>query len=344
MSNIWHVPLIMRDQGAVTAILANLQLPVRAPDVSGWANRARRWDAITSRVRIAMVGKYTGLSDAYLSVIKSLEHACIACGHRLELRWVEAAQLEDACAAAEPAKHAAAWAAVRGAQGVLVPGGFGDRGVEGKVAAARYARESHTPYLGICLGLQVAVIDAARSLLGLEGAHSTEFAPQTPHPAVVFMPEGSRTHMGGTMRLGSRRTVLQTVDCLAAKLYRAEAHIDERHRHRYEVNPEFVARLEKAGLRFTGRDETGARMEILELPAPHPYFLATQYHPEFKSRPGRPSPPFLGLVLAASGALSGYFSGAALPPSPSRPFPSPVKAREAREEVLAADMAASSLG
>jgi CTP synthase len=297
-----------------------------------------RWDTITTRIKIAMVGKYTGLSDAYLSVIKSLEHACIACGQRLDLRWVDAGALEEATKAKDPARHEAAWATVRAASGILVPGGFGDRGVEGKIAAAKYARESGTPYLGICLGMQVAVIEAARSLLGFEDAHSTEFSSATPHPAVVFMPEGSKTHMGGTMRLGVRRTHLQTVDCLAAKLYQREAHIDERHRHRYEVNPEMVPALEAVGCRFVGRDETGRRMEILELSG-HPFFFATQYHPEFKSRPGKPSPPFLGLILAATGKLDAYFGGNAPLQSPSRPFPSPAKAKQARDEALAQDMA-----
>ena len=337
VSNIWHVPLIMRDQGAVDSILNILQLPPRTPDLDGWANRAQRWDTITSRVAIAMVGKYTGLSDAYLSVIKSLEHACIACNFRLDLRWVDAGALEEAAKGKDPAKYEAAWATVRQAAGILVPGGFGDRGVEGKIAAAKYARESGTPYLGICLGMQVAVIEAARSLLGYEDAHSTEFASATPHPAVVFMPEGSKTHMGGTMRLGVRRTQLQTVDCLAAKLYQREAHIDERHRHRYEVNPEMVPALEGVGCRFVGRDDTGRRMEILEMEG-HPFFFATQYHPEFKSRPGKPSPPFLGLILAATGKLDAFFGGTAPLKSPSRPFPSPAKAKLARDEALAADM------
>ena len=331
VSNIWQVPLIMRDQGAVGAILTNLQLPLQPLNLESWANRANRWDATTSRIRIAMVGKYTGLSDAYLSVIKSLEHACIACGHRLDLCWVDAGSLEECTKEAEPEKWKAAWEAVRSAQGVLVPGGFGDRGVEGKIAAARFCRETGMPYLGICLGLQVAVIECARSLLNLPDANSTEFNPATPHPAVVFMPEGSRTHMGGTMRLGVRRTHLQTVDCLAAKLYQKDAHIDERHRHRYEVNPDMVPALEEVGVRFVGRDETGRRMEILEL-AGHPFFFAVQYHPEFKSRPGRPSPPFLGLILAASKALNSYFSGAEAPPSPTRPFPSPVKMQTGRAE------------
>ena len=266
-----------------------------------------------------MVGKYTGFSDSYLSVIKSLEHACIACGHRLKLEWVDASCLEAAAQLSTPDKYAEAWATVRGAEAVLVPGGFGNRGVEGMIAAAHYAREEGKPYLGICLGLQVAVIDAVRTLLGLADANSTEFEPATPHPAVVFMPEGSRTHKGGTMRLGSRTTVFQTVDCIAAKLYQRETSIDERHRHRYEVNPEMVPALEEAGCRFVGRDETGQRMEIMEF-AGHPYYLAVQYHPEFKSRPGKPSPPFLGLILAAKGQLNGYFKGTPLPPSPSKPL------------------------
>ena len=187
---------------------------------------------------------------------------------------------------------------VKQADGVLVPGGFGNRGVEGKMCTARYCRETGKPYLGICLGLQIAVIDFARDVLGKAGANSTEFDEGTPHPAVIFMPEGSRTHMGGTMRLGSRQTNLQTQDCEAFRLYHGEMEIHERHRHRYEVNPDMVAELEAAGMRFVGKDTEGERMEIIELEG-HPYFFATQYHPEFKSRPNRPSPPFVGLIEAA---------------------------------------------
>ena len=293
VSNIWHVPLIMHSQGCMGAILSCLQLPASEPDLGAWGSRARRWDSLTVTCTIAMVGKYIGLTDSYLSVIKSCEHACIAAGYRLELRWVDAPALEEATAAAEPEKYAAAWAVVRSAEAILVPGGFGDRGVEGKIAAAHYAREEKKPYLGICLGLQVAVIDAARSLLGLEGANSTEFEPATPHPAVVFMPEGSTTHKGGTMRLGARRTILQTVDCLAAKLYQKMDHIDERHRHRYEVNPEMVPALEQVGCRFVGRDESGQRMEIMEF-AGHPFYFATQAPPPAAARarraPGAGSP------------------------------------------------------
>ena len=166
------------------------------------------------------------------------------------------------------------------------------------MCAARYCRNSGKPYLGICLGLQIAVIDFARDVLGKAGANSTEFDEATPHPAVIFMPEGSRTHMGGTMRLGSRQTNLQTKDCDAFRLYGGDMEIHERHRHRYEVNPDMVSELEAAGMRFVGKDTEGGRMEIIELTG-HPYFFATQYHPEFKSRPNRPSPPFVGLIEAA---------------------------------------------
>lgn len=173
--------------------------------------------------------------------------------------------------------------------------------------AAKYARENNVPYLGICLGMQIAVIEFARSVLKMAGANSTEFDSNTPHPCVIFMPEGSKTHMGGTMRLGSRRTYFQNVDCITAKLYGKSDYVDERHRHRYEVNPTIVEKLEKSRLMFVGKDETGRRMEILELSeVDHPYFVGVQFHPEFKSRPGKASAVFLGLILAASGQLKSH--------------------------------------
>ena len=271
-------------------------------------NRSSSRVCLSLQVTIAMVGKYTGLSDAYLSVLKALQHACLTANRKLEVKWVEAAQLEESARSETPEAHAAAWAAMGEADGILVPGGFGERGVEGMVLAATHARQHSVPYLGICLGMQVAVIEFARNVLGLKEANSTEFAAATPHPVVVFMPEGSTTHLGGTMRLGSRRTLLQTVDCITAKLYQTDKHIDERHRHRYEVNPELVDQFEAKGLRFVGRDTEGRRMEIIELQG-HPFFVASQFHPEFKSRPGRPTALFLGLILAASGKLDNFLSG-----------------------------------
>ncbi|EPS59018.1 hypothetical protein M569_15791, partial [Genlisea aurea] len=204
-----------------------------------------------------------------------------------------------------PEAYAAAWRTLKDVDCVLVPGGFGDRGIKGMILAARYARVNKIPYFGICLGMQISVIEIARNVLGWEDANSTEFEDTTPHPVVIFMPEGSETHLGGTMRLGSRKTLLQSQDCLTAKLYHNSKHIDERHRHRYEVNPKVVSNLEECGLKFVGRDENGDRMEILEL-ADHPFYVGVQFHPEFKSRPGKPSPLFLGFILAALGRLDQY--------------------------------------
>ena len=263
-----------------------------------WTTRTKAYDKCHETVRIAMVGKYTGLSDAYLSVLKALLHAAVARNRKLLVDWVPAGDLEDVTSKEDPEAYKAAWTLLKGAHGVLVPGGFGDRGVQGKILAAKYARENNVPYLGICLGMQIAVIEYARSVLGLHDATSTEFDPEAKNPAVIFMPEGSKTHMGGTMRLGSRRTFFEVADCKSAKLYGHVKYIDERHRHRYEVNPDMISQLENAGLSFVGKDESGKRMEIVELPS-HPYFIGVQFHPEFKSRPGKPSPVFSGLIAAA---------------------------------------------
>jgi len=315
VSNIWQVPIVMADQNAHNTICDHLQLAHAKPlNLMEWkAHLADRWDNLTEVLHIAMVGKYTGLSDAYLSVIKSLQHACLACSRKLVIDWVDASHLEPSTEKAEPEVHTAAWAKLRGAQGVLVPGGFGTRGVEGKILAAHYARTERKPYLGICLGMQLAVVEFARNVLNLKDANSTEFDQATSTPIVVFMPEGSKTHMGGTMRLGSRKTMLQKVDCITAKLYQQEQFIEERHRHRYEVNPEMVPQLEEQGLRFVGIDESGDRMEVVELQG-HPFYVGAQFHPEFKSRPRKPSPLFLGLCLAAAGRLDNFLSGTALSP------------------------------
>jgi len=292
--NIYHVPLMLEAQG----LCATLGLKVQPNGLlDDWRRMAHHLDALEENVTIAMVGKYTGLSDAYLSVIKALQHAAMAADRKLTIDWLEASDLEPE---ASDDVHEYAWSRLRAADGILVPGGFGHRGVEGKILAANYARTNGVPYFGICLGLQVAAIDFARDVLGMEGSTSTEFDEDCPNPAVIFMPEISTTHLGGTMRLGSRPTLFQVDDCKVKRLYGGLESVDERHRHRYEVNPELIERLEAEGLTFVGKDETGQRCEILELPD-HPYFVAVQYHPEFKSRPGRPSPPFLGLILAASG-------------------------------------------
>ena len=311
VSNIWHVPLVMLEQDTLNAITDHLKLPRRVPDIAQWRYRAEKWDAVTTPVTIALVGKYTGLGDSYLSVTKALLHSSIACDRKLDLLWVEASDLEDETKAEDPEKYAAAWESVKKAQGILVPGGFGGRGTDGKMCAAKYARESKVPYLGICLGMQCMVIEFARNVLGLADAHSTEINPDTKNPAVIFMPEGSKTHMGGTMRLGSRRTIFQTPDCISTRLYGKVPYVDERHRHRYEVNPEMVPQLDEAGCKFVGKDDTQTRMEICEVEG-HPFMVGCQYHPEYKSRPGRPSPLFMGLILAASGQLNDYVTDEAI--------------------------------
>ncbi|WVY95790.1 hypothetical protein V8G54_027941 [Vigna mungo] len=292
--NIWHIPL-----------------QATPPDLQQWTEMAETFDSLTESVRIAMVGKYVGLTDSYLSVVKALLHACVARSFKPSIDWIAASDLEDESAKSTPEAHAAAWTTLKvnalALHCVLVPGGFGDRGVRGMMLAAKYARENNVPYLGICLGMQISVIEFARSVLGWEKANSVEFDAQTPNPVVIFMPEGSRTHMGSTMRLGSRRTLLQTSDCITSKLYGSSEYVDERHRHRYEVNPDVIGTLEEAGLQFVGKDESGKRMEILELPS-HPFYVGVQFHPEFKSRPARPSALFLGLILAATGKLEAYIS------------------------------------
>tara|TARA_B110000444_G_scaffold35323_1_gene30750 strand:- start:5668 stop:7308 length:1641 start_codon:yes stop_codon:yes gene_type:complete len=295
--NIYHVPLMLEKQGLCKIL--NVDCNATAL-LSEWEKMALNLDTLTEEVNIAMVGKYTDLSDAYLSVIKSLQHAAMAVNRKLNIDWIEASHLEDSWKENNSEEFNNSWKLLKGADGVLVPGGFGDRGIEGKIRAAEYARTSKTPYLGICLGLQVATIEFCRNVLNLTGANSTEFEENPSYPAVVFMPEISKTHLGGTMRLGSRPTLWQVDDCKIKSLYGAGKSVDERHRHRYEVNPDIIEDIEAAGLVFVGKDETGQRCEIFEL-KDHPYYVGVQFHPEFKSRPGKPSPPFLGLLRASSG-------------------------------------------
>jgi len=302
LSNIYRVPLLLNAQGVTRNILSRLLL-VEKPNVkmwNEWRSLAELVDSLDIPVSVAVVGKYTDLSDAYLSISKALYHAANKAERKLVVHWVEAEYLTEEMADHE--LYASGWNKLRSADAVLVPGGFGVRAIEGKIVAAKYAREAKKPYLGICLGFQVAVIEFARNVLGHTGANSTEFVQQgCPHPVIVFMPEGSKTHMGGTMRLGARRTKLTRPDCKTCDLYGA-SEFDERHRHRYEVNIEYVPAMEARGLEFVGRDTTGERMEVFEL-SDHPFFVGAQYHPEFKSRPLNPSPLFYGLICAATGIV-----------------------------------------
>ena len=295
--NIYHVPLMLESQG----LCKILNVDCNATSLlSDWRKMALNLDTLTEDVSIAMVGKYTELTDAYLSVIKSLQHAAMAVNRKLKINWIEASHLEDSWKSNDVKEFKNSWKLLKASDGILVPGGFGDRGIEGKILAAEYARTSSVPFLGICLGLQVATIEFCRNVLNLTNANSTEFEDNPAYPAVIFMPEISKTHLGGTMRLGSRPTIWQVNDCKIKSLYGEGKSVDERHRHRYEVNPDLIEEIEAAGLVFVGKDETGQRCEIFEL-KDHPYYVGVQFHPEFKSRPGNPSPPFLGLLMASSG-------------------------------------------
>lgn len=299
VSNLYQIPISLYEQSVLHKVSRHLgfEVPDSMPLLDEWKAMADKVDRLEEEVNIAMVGKYTGLSDSYLSVIKALQHSALAVNRKLSIDWIESTDLDPT---ENSEKHDEAWDLLRAADGILVPGGFGVRGVEGKIAAANYARTNNVPYLGVCLGLQIATIEFCRNVLGLENANSTEFDENTPNPAVIFMPEISKTHMGGTMRLGTKPTPFLVDDCKIRRLYGGAEHVDERHRHRYEVNPELIEDIEAAGLVYVGKDETGQRCEIMELEG-HPYFVGTQYHPEFKSRPNRPSPPFLGLLKAAVG-------------------------------------------
>lgn len=329
VSNTYRIPMMLQEQGVCNLLIRSLHLVWRLPTrLEKWARMAASLESLgrtQKHVTICLVGKYTGLCDAYLSVIRALQHAGMAVGRTVKVVWIESSHLESPTTAGSDgtssangsvitdvqrpavkspgdadANREAAWEQLRKADGILVPGGFGDRGIEGKILAIRHARDTKTPFLGICLGMQMAAVEATREAFREPKANSAEFDSDAPVHAVVYMPEVDKTRMGGTMRLGVRKTVIKDDDCLAAWLY-GEHEIYERHRHRYEVNPEVVGKLEKDGrVRFVGMDTSGTRMEILE-GQDHPFFLGTQFHPEFKSRPGRPSPPFVGLVMAAAG-------------------------------------------
>uniref|UniRef100_A0A7N8YHF9 CTP synthase n=1 Tax=Mastacembelus armatus TaxID=205130 RepID=A0A7N8YHF9_9TELE len=266
-----------------------------------------RSDRLLEHVSIALVGKYTKLSDSYASVIKALEHSALAINHKLQVKYIDSADLEATTLQDEPVKYHEAWQKLCSSHGVLVPGGFGVRGTEGKMLAISWARKQNKPFLGVCLGMQLAVCEFARNVLGWEDASSTEFNPESRHPVVIEMPEHNPGQMGGTMRLGKRRTIFKSSSSLLRKLYGNVEYVEERHRHRFEVNPELTHHFEKKGLQFVGQDVEGERMEVIELDD-HCYFVGVQYHPEFTSRPIKPSPPYFGLLLAAAGKLQSYLA------------------------------------
>ena len=287
VDSIYKVPLYFRAEGVDDQILDHFGLETEPPDLSAWEALVKRHTAADATVRIGLVGKYTKLSDAYLSVIEALDHGGAHHGVKVEVVWIESERLLEDAAVEE----------LLGCDGILIPGGFGVRGIEGKIRAAKFARENGVPYLGICLGMQIAVADFARHVAGMDGANSTEFDPETPYPVVDLLPEQKELReLGGTMRLGVSPVKLHE-GTRARDIYR-ETVIFERHRHRYEVNNLLRKRLEVAGLVCSGTTSDDRLVEIIELPD-HPFFVASQFHPEFKSRPLRPQPLFREFVSAA---------------------------------------------
>ena len=286
-STLYEVPLLLEDAGLCREVCRKLGFDCGEPDMKAWTALVEKIKHAHKQVTIALVGKYTGLHDAYLSVVESLFHAGTACDAQVTIQWVDSETLT--------AENVAS--VLGGCTGVLVPGGFGDRGIEGMILAAQYARENGVPYLGICLGMQIAVIEFARHAVGWADAHSAEFSSLTAHPVIALLPDQiGVTAKGGTMRLGKYPCVLGE----GTKAYAAYGtrEISERHRHRYEFNNLFREELERAGMTFSGTSPDGSLVEIAEL-SEQDWYVGCQFHPEFKSRPDRPHPLFTGFVRGA---------------------------------------------
>ncbi|MCQ8891891.1 MAG: CTP synthase [Candidatus Methanosuratincola sp.] len=287
---LYQIPMNLDEQGMGEYIVKKLALNGRTPDWAPWISIVDEFMKASTPLKIAMCGKYTKLSDSYVSITEALKHAGAKVGCRVSTDWVETTQFEK-----DPSKVEQ----LGGYDGIMILPGFGSRGTEGKIRAVHYARVNKKPLLGICYGFQLAVVEYARNVLGLEGANTTEVDPKTPHPVIDLLPEQKQLQMlGGTMRLGSYRILVEP-GTMVHRLYNSDV-VVERHRHRYEVNPKYWGPLSESGMVFSGWSEDRRRVEFLELPD-HPFFLGTQSHPEFRSRPGRPSMPYLGFVSAAAG-------------------------------------------
>jgi CTP synthase len=295
--SIYRIPLLLHEQGLDDIVVNKLRLDVPPADLTEWKAVIEALMHPVNEVTIAIVGKYVDHPDAYKSLNEALIHAGIRTRTKVNLNYIDSETIEDEGVAR-----------LKEVDAILVPGGFGERGVEGKIATVRYARENKIPYLGICLGMQVAVIEFARDVAGLEGAHSTEFLPKSPHPVIGLITEWTaesgqletrdeNSDLGGSMRLGGQQCRLQS-DSLAFSLYQKDV-ITERHRHRYEFNNQYFEKLEQAGMRFSGKSIDGRLVEVIEL-ADHPWFLACQFHPEFTSTPRKGHPLFSGFVAAAA--------------------------------------------
>ena len=286
-SSLYEVPLLMEEEKLAQATCECLHIPCPEPDLSKWKDMIYAIENTTSKVKIAIVGKYVALHDAYLSVVEALKHGGIANKAEVEIVWVDSEELNVENVAT----------VFEGIHGIIVPGGFGSRGTEGKILAIQYARTKNVPFLGICLGMQLAIVEYARNVMGLKDAASIELDPDTTNPVIALMPDQNGvSDIGGTLRLGAYPCILKE-DSLAKQLYGIQE-ISERHRHRYEVNNDYREALTEAGLTLSGISPDGKIIEMIEI-SKHPYFIATQAHPEFKSRPDQAHPLFKGLVEAA---------------------------------------------
>nr|MDQ3294767.1 CTP synthase [Actinomycetota bacterium] len=291
--NIYEIPLVLHEEGLDEVVCRHLGIATDDIDLSEWEVLVDRVEHLEHRVHIGLIGKYVSLQDAYLSVVEAVKHGGFANTADVKIEWIQAEEVEGLLAAGRLAEL----------DGIVIPGGFGERGTEGKIAAARFAREQGIPCLGLCLGLQMMVIDYARNVCGLDGANSGEVDPNTPHPVIDLM-ETQRevTEKGGTMRLGAYYAELAP-GSQVARAY-GERVVSERHRHRYEVNNHYRRKLEDGGLRCSGLSPDGRLVEFVELPG-HPFWIGTQAHPEFKSRPNRPAPLFRDFVAAALARAEG---------------------------------------
>lgn len=286
-SVLYEVPLMMEQEQLAQRVCECLKLPCPEPDLTEWTAMVEAWKAPKGEVTVALVGKYVSLHDAYISVVESLKHAGVPHRHQVQIKWVDS-ELVTPENAAETFQDVS---------GIILPGGFGDRGIDGMIHSIRYARENNIPFLGLCLGMQLSIVEFARNILGLSDAHSVEFAPYTNHPVIHLMPDQNGiTDIGGTLRKGSYPCVLDT-DSLAYKVYGSQQ-ITERHRHRYEVNNDYRNALISHGMKLSGQSPDKRIIEMVEIPS-HPWFLATQAHPELKSRPNRPHPLFVGFIGAS---------------------------------------------
>ncbi len=284
---LYQVPLMMEEERLAQVVCESLGLEDREPDLKDWRKMCDRWIHPKKRVEVALVGKYIKLHDAYISVAEAMRHAGVAHDTQVDIRWVDSETITE-----ENVQETFA-----GVSGIIVPGGFGSRGIDGMLLSIRHARENKIPFLGLCLGMQLSIVEFARNVVGLKNAHSVELMPDTPHPVIHLMPEQEGVlDLGGTMRLGSYPCLLK-LESKAHGLYGSDL-IRERHRHRYEVNNDYRTALTEAGMCLCGRSPDGRIVEMLELPD-HPFFMATQAHPEFNSRPNRPHPLFFGFIGAA---------------------------------------------